>query len=85
MVAVGGRSRVASAWVRCVCVRVRVSLCLFVVWCRVMSCVARRCSLIFCFGLCCVVCVVVCAGEGEEEGVCIEHATRVKVQNALRV
>ena len=28
-------------------VRVRVSLCLFVVWCRVMSCVARRSSLFF--------------------------------------
>ena len=86
-------------------VRVRESLCLFVVWCRVMSCVARRCSLffsfvtcrhlslvvdclslccalLFCvvFGLCCVVCVVVCVWGGG-----IEHATRVYVKNALRV
>ena len=47
MVAVGGRSRVAGAGLRCVCFGVFVSVCLCVVWCRVMSCVARRCSFFF--------------------------------------
>ena len=57
MVAVGGRSRVAGAWLRCVCVCVRVS---FVVWCRVMSCVRHLSLVVDCPLLCCALlfCVV---------------------------
>ena len=50
MVTVGGRSRVAGAWLRCVCVRVRVSLCLFV--CVVPCHVVCRTSLLVYFFAC---------------------------------
>ena len=78
MVAVGGRSRVAGALLRCVCV----CLCAGAVSCRVSRVVARYfsfvvrhqslivdcpslcCALLFCVVLGCVVwCVVVCVGR----------------------
>ena len=66
VVAVGGRSRVAGAWLRCVCVCLCVvlflrsfvlllmcSLSLCVLWLRVMSRLVSSC-LVLCVVLCCV-------------------------------